>query len=307
MKKQYVTTGTETISGNIFRKILRPLNNYTFKPTGGLWAAEFNKYIISDWYEYMMYEGSYLQSIKNITVAAIFTLKDNAKILTIDSSNQIKELAKKYPSYHHILGLCEPLTKQNVIFDFEELSKDYDGAYIDYYKIEFSKEIETFRAWSINTLLLFNINCIENYQSIDITPQNPYDSEDLPKIVSISDNKLVSKPSDIHIHLYQYIKKLFKELLIFYPNITDYNNYLEVITEIIKRCKILITSEKEKEIKELFKILESEHIPLFNERQKEIVIYNIILNYLSEYLIENKDFIKELPKSKIKQKKWYEF
>ena len=45
MKKQYVTVGTETISSNIFRKILRPLNNYTFKPTGGLWAAEFNKYI----------------------------------------------------------------------------------------------------------------------------------------------------------------------------------------------------------------------------------------------------------------------
>lgn len=307
MKKQYVTTGTETISGNIFRKILRPLNNYTFKPTGGLWAAEFNKYIISDWYEYMMYEGSYLQSIKNITVAAIFTLKDNAKILTIDSSDQIKELAKKYPSYHHILGLCEPLTKQNVIFDFEELSKDYDGAYIDYYKIKFSKEIETFRTWSINTLLLFNINCIENYQSIDITPQNPYDSEDLPKITSISNNKLVSKPSDVYIHLYQYIKNIFNELLFFYPNVTDYNNYLETITEIVRRCKILITNEKQKEIKELFKILESEHIPLFNEKQKEMVIYNIILNYLSEYLINNKDFIKQLPKPMIMQKKWYKF
>ena len=103
MKKQYVTVGTETISSNIFRKILRPLNNYTFKPTGGLWASEFNKYMVSDWYEYIIYEGSYLQAIKDITLAAVFTLKDAAKILTIDSCNQIKELAKKYPSYHHIL------------------------------------------------------------------------------------------------------------------------------------------------------------------------------------------------------------
>ena len=55
MKKQYVTVGTETISSNIFRKILRPLNNYTFKPTGGLWASEFNKYMVSDWYEYIIY------------------------------------------------------------------------------------------------------------------------------------------------------------------------------------------------------------------------------------------------------------
>ena len=133
MKKQYVTTGTKTISGNIFRRILRPLNNYTFKPNGGLWAAEFNKYIISDWYEYMITKDSYLQTLKSFKVAATFTLKDNAKILTIDSCNQINELAKKYPSYHHILGLCEPLTRQNVIFDFEELSKEYDGIYVDYY------------------------------------------------------------------------------------------------------------------------------------------------------------------------------
>ena len=84
------TIGTETISSNIFRKILRPLNNYTFKPTGGLWAAEFNKYIISDWYEYMITKDSYLQTLKSFKVAAIFTLKDDAKILTIDSCNQIK-------------------------------------------------------------------------------------------------------------------------------------------------------------------------------------------------------------------------
>lgn len=307
MKKQYVTVGTETISSNIFRKILRPLNNYTFKPTGGLWAAEFNKYSISDWYEYMLTKDSYLQALKSFKVAAVFTLKDAAKILTIDSCNQIKELAKKYPSYHHILGLCEPLTTKNKIFDFEELSRDYDGVYVDYYKINFSGEIETFKTWSVNTLLLFNISCIESYQSIDIIPQNPFDSEDLPKIVNISNNKLVNKPSAIYMHIYQYTKKLFKELLIFYPNITDYNNYLEIITENIKRCKVLITNEKSKEIKELFKTLENEKIPLFNERQKEIAIYNIILNYLSEYLIDSKEFIKELPKSMIKQRKWYEF
>lgn len=307
MKKQYVTVGTKTISSNIFRRILRPLNNFAFKPTGGLWASTFNEYIISEWYDYIITESTDLMLYKNIDTASIFILKDDAKILKLESYDKVIELAKKYPSYHHMLGLCETLTKQNAIFDFEELSKEYDGVYVDYYKINFSGEIETFKTWSINTLLLFNINCIDSYQSIDIIPQNPYDSEELPKIVSISDKKIVSKPSDIYMHLYQYTKKLFKDLSIFYSNITDYNNYLEVITEIIKRCKILITSEKEKEIKELFKILESEHIPLFNERQRETVIYNIILNYLSEYLIENKDFIKELPKSRVKQRKWYEF
>lgn len=263
--------------------------------------------MVSDWYEYIIYEGSYLQAIKNITLAAVFTLKDVAKILTIDSCNQIKELAKKYPSYHHILGLCEPLTTKNKIFDFEELSREYDGVYINYYGINFSREIETFKDWSINTLLLFNIDCIEKYQSINIMPQNPYNSEDLPQIISTSNDKTINKPCDIYTHLYLYTKNLFNELLSFYPNITDYDNYLETIAEIIKRCKVLITNEKSKEIKELFKTLENEKIPLFNERQKEIAIYNIILNYLSEYLINSKEIIKELPKSMIKQRKWYEF
>ena len=66
-------------------------------------------------------------------------------------------------------------------------------------------------------------------------------------------------------------------------------------------------NEKKNEIEYLFKILANEEIPIFNNSQKEIVIYNIILNYLSEYLKINKDLIKELPKSMIRQRKIYEF
>ena len=115
----------------------------------------------------------------------------------------------------------------------EELSREYDGVYINYYGINFSREIETFKDWSINTLLLFNIDCIEKYQSINIMPQNPYDSEDLPQIISTSNYKSKNKPCDIYTHLYLYTKNLFNELLSFYPNITDYDNYLETIAEII--------------------------------------------------------------------------
>ena len=80
-----------------------------------------------------------------------------------------------------------------------------------------------------------------------------------------------------------------------------------MITEIIKKCKLLMMNEKKNEIEYLFKILANEEIPIFNNSQKEIVIYNIILNYLSEYLKINKDLIKELPKSMIRQRKIYEF
>jgi serine protease inhibitor len=55
------------------------------------------------------------------------------------------------------------------------------------------------------------------------------DSEDLPQIISTSNDKTINKPCDIYTHLYLYTKNLSNELLSFYPNITDYDNYLETI------------------------------------------------------------------------------
>lgn len=106
-------------------------------------------------------------------------------------------------------------------------------------------------------------------------PQNPYDSEDLPQIISTSNDKTINKPCDIYTHLYLYTKNLFNELLSFYPNITDYDNYLETIAEIIKRCKVLITNEKSKEIKELFKTLENEkyHYLMKGKRNSHLQYY----------------------------------
>ena len=54
-KKQYITIGNPIISKDLFRNILRPLDNFSFKPTGGLWASEFisNFNKISPWYDYL--------------------------------------------------------------------------------------------------------------------------------------------------------------------------------------------------------------------------------------------------------------
>lgn len=75
---------------------------------------------------------------KNIDAAPIFTLKDDTKILKLESYDKAIELAKRYPSFHHILfGLYKTLSTKNTIFDFEELSKEYDDIYIDYYNKNF--------------------------------------------------------------------------------------------------------------------------------------------------------------------------
>ena len=39
--------------------------------------------------------------------------------------------------------------------------------------------------------------------------------------------------------------------------------------------------------------------------RKEQIIQNLVLNYLSEYLTENEEIIKTLPKSKIRKTKSY--
>ena len=84
--KEYVTIGTKNIAEDIFRKILRPLDINFYKPNGGLWSSEFISriYCISEWHDYLLYEDQETASYKNINAGAIFTLKNNAKILNID-------------------------------------------------------------------------------------------------------------------------------------------------------------------------------------------------------------------------------
>ena len=39
-EKEYITIGNPIITKDVFKQILRPLDNYTHKPIGGLWASE---------------------------------------------------------------------------------------------------------------------------------------------------------------------------------------------------------------------------------------------------------------------------
>ena len=160
--KTYIMIGMPIISKEVFRKILRPLNNYSFKPSGGFWASEHNGNIcnISDWYNYLLNADS-IARYKNMNQSVIFTLKESANILFIDSQEQILKLASLYPSYHHILGYYKETTSNSTIFDFETLQEEYDGIYINYNKIYNSNKTIVFDDWKSNTLLLFNLNCIK--------------------------------------------------------------------------------------------------------------------------------------------------
>ena len=292
--KEYVTIGTKNIAEDIFRKILRPLDINFYKPNGGLWSSEFISriYCISEWHDYLLYEDQETASYKNINAGAIFTLKSNAKILNIDSEEKIIELSQKYPSWHYILTHYD--NPELNIIDFETLSKDYDGVEVSINKLGYNKPGLTFNSWSVNTLLLFNLNCIEKYQSIDIEV-SLFNYDKRPYISKISNPKQVLNHSEYYEEVYNYITIIFNKILkaTNYQK-TNYQEYFNYLINCTEKCIDLALSMQKPNINIINTRLKDNDIQISNET----LIRNIAYNYLSEYLAKNKEeekkFIKTL-------------
>lgn len=292
--KEYVTIGTKNIAEDIFRKILRPLDINFYKPNGGLWSSEFISriYCISEWHDYLLYEDQETASYKNINAGAIFTLKNNAKILNIDSEEKIIELSQKYPSWHYILTHYD--NPELNIIDFETLSKDYDGVEVSINKLGYNKPGLTFNSWSVNTLLLFNLNCIEKYQSVDIEV-SLFNYDKRPYISKISNPKQVLNHSEYYEEVYNYITIIFNKILkaTNYQK-TNYQEYFNYLINCTEKCIDLALNMQKPNINIINTRLKDNDIQISNET----LIRNISYNYLSEYLAKNKEeekkFIKTL-------------
>lgn len=294
--KEYVTIGTKNIAEDIFRKILRPLDTNFYKPNGGLWSSEFISkiYCISEWHDYLLYEDQETASYKNINAGAIFTLKSNAKILDIDSEKKIIELSQKYPSWHYILTHCE--NPELNIIDFEALSKDYDGIEVSINKLGYNKPGLTFNSWSVNTLLLFNLNCIEKYQSVDIEV-SLFNYDKRPYISKISNPKQVLNHSEYYEEVYNYITIIFNKILkANHYQKTNYQEYFNYLINCTEKCINIVLNMQKPNIDIINTRLKNNDIQISNET----LIRNITYNYLSEYLDkskeEEKNFIKKLKK-----------
>ena len=303
--KEYIMVGAPIITREIFRKVLIPLNNYSFKPSGGYWASEHisNLGNISDWFTYLQ-DAHSIARYKNLNQSTIFNLKDNAKILTINSLKQILELAEQYPSYHHILGYCEEITKKNTIFDFKKLSKDYDGVYIDFNAFWYPRETIVFDKLSVNSLLLFNLDCIKEYQTTPIVfdIDNPYSFPFIKKD-TIETPQKIEEESYEHKMLTEITKEFYLDTMnkYYHYSFEDYDEYLSILTQNVSTVMKLLEKEEDKKITEISKLLQNQGM----YTRKEQIIQNLVLNYLSEYLTENEEIIKTLPKSKIRKTKSY--
>lgn len=162
---QYLSVGTNQILADLHQ----PIRNGQIKPTGGLWATihdpnypNYNPWIevLSIHPHILFYKN--LHSNPFLLPASLITLNTNAKIFIIKTKNQLKFLKKYYP------------TNDDWI-DFEKLSQDFDGIFLDLDRIlqnispEDRRKIKTF---AVSTLIIFNLNCIKHYQkaTVDIVP-----------------------------------------------------------------------------------------------------------------------------------------
>ena len=302
--KEYIMVGAPIITRELFRKVLIPLNNYSFKPSGGFWSSAYIDNIgISDWFSYLQ-DAKGIAAYKNLNQSTIFTLKDNAKILTIDTLEKVLELAQKYPSYHQTLGFHAEITKENTIFDFSKLSQDYDGIYIDYNKFINQNQTIVFDNLSVNSLLLFNLDCIKEYKKAHITFElyNPYSIPHI-KQDNIGIPQTVEEESYEHKFLSQKTQELYLNEMNQYTDYTfkDYNEYLNIVTQNIKKTINLLGLEESKKINEIIKYLQNKGMYTKTEQ----IIQNIVLNYISEYLLQDENRIISLPKTKVKERKRY--
>ena len=134
----------------------QPIENTDFlKPIGGLWATKHNlkDACYNKWVYYLTqnphiiyhkYQGCDIPSV-------FFTLKKDARILTIDSKIVIDGLKVNYP------------TSDGQI-DYTALAKDYDGIFVDIMGLSSSNLQEYEEQYCVNTLLLFNLDCILYYK-----------------------------------------------------------------------------------------------------------------------------------------------
>lgn len=298
--KKYIMVGAPTISKDLFRNVLRPLDNYNFIPSGGFWASDYiDNCEISAWNKYL-HQIPELAEAKDINQSTIFTLKEDAKILKIESYNDILLLAEKYPSYHHILGFIEDINDRKISFDFEMLSKDYDGIYVNYKNISQENKTMIFKDWVVNTLLLFNLDCIKEYQKAPIKNEYGYS---YIKSNEISSPMHIEEESYEHKMLSQISFEIYKELMNKYNTyeFEDYNEYFKKIIETSKQVINLILERESQSIKSVQKHLQDKGMDITDIR----IITNIVQNNITNYLIDDINRIKTLPKTKTRTLTWY--
>ena len=133
---KYIHYGSSEFDINRFEKIKNA--KLYFKPSGGLWGSRVD--ITTGWKEWC-------RSTKykcNLKKHFIFSLKEDAKVLTINNNEQLKNLPKRK-------DILDGL-------DFEVLSKEYDA--IEVFISEDRDLYFSLYGWDCDSIIVMNLDKI---------------------------------------------------------------------------------------------------------------------------------------------------
>ena len=187
---QYLTVGTDVIDNNKFIPI-NDTDNELMKPNGGMWFTkyyeEYKNY--NEWVDFIINNPNLLFYKNHSTdiwhqPCSLITLNKATNIYMLDSYKSWLYLLKEFP-YNE--------TK----FSYQKLSKEFDCLYVDinklFHELKDDNMFRLIRQFGVSSLILFNLDCIEYYQSgiVNITSFDfeYYEYEDISYEIAIDNTK----------------------------------------------------------------------------------------------------------------------
>lgn len=139
---RYIHYGHDSFDINKFNIVKN--QEFSTKPFGGLWASRVgDKNGWKEWLETNEF------SFEIIDSSFEFSLRNDAKILTIDNVKILNELPRTK---------MQKLSKFRVLLDFEKLAKEYDAIEILVSK-DFALSYQLY-GWDCDSILILNPNII---------------------------------------------------------------------------------------------------------------------------------------------------
>ena len=174
--KRFLTVGTNEIRKDLFVPISDVNAHSEVKPSGGLWLTEFDTNMpnYNSWMDFILYSKRNVLFYKNRgsnpfkQPCCVVVLKEEANIYKLDGIE----------SYQFLLN---HFSDGKGGFSYEILCNKYDGIYIDLRRLLYNMDFDTRRKFfdfDVDTLILFNCDCIDHYYSgvVDIVPFEPSDA-----------------------------------------------------------------------------------------------------------------------------------
>ena len=229
MGMKYVNIGTDTLVREHMNTIID--TEVQVKPAGGLWCTECACEHDLPWLNYMLYKPSvfFRKAPKDdpfIQKAVLVNLKTGAKIFELHGEEGREILSAKYK------------------MSYEALSNDFDGVYVNLHDVfgrDGAEKERNFRLFSVSSLILFNLDCIDSYQKmrIEIEPFDYYDYDYLVAYYStVYPEKYTIGPSCPEYNaMVENIATVFRNFILYerekYPNIST-NQIVYLLSEKVK-------------------------------------------------------------------------